>query len=213
MRLAALTIPALALVLITAIAIGAWLVVGQSTSSGEGRPPASVYQGAGETNLDLESADNILYLDLPAGRVTIQMRPDLAPKHVARIKELTRQGYYDGLSFHRVIEDFMAQGGDPLGTGAGGSGINIPAEFSSQKFERGVVGMARSRNIDSADSQFFIMLGNARWLDGKYTVWGRVIEGMGAVDALKKGDKTANGKISGEPDKIVRMLIKADAAD
>jgi len=140
----------------------------------------------------------------------IQMRPDLAPKHVARIKELTRQGYYDGLVFHRVIEDFMAQGGDPEGTGAGGSGIKIPGEFSSTKFERGVVGMARSRDVDSADSQFFIMLGNGSWLNGQYTVWGHVAEGMAFVDALKKGDKNRNGKIEGEPDKIVRMQIKAD---
>ena len=196
-----------------AIAAGAWFVVSQTSSSAQALSPASVYQGAGESNLDLKSADNILYLDLPAGRVVIGMRPDLAPKHVARIKELVRQGYYDGLTFHRVIEDFMAQGGDPLGTGAGGSGIKIPGEFSSENFERGVVGMARSRDIDSADSQFYIMLGNGRWLDGKYTVWGRVMEGMEFVDALKKGDTNSNGKISGEPDKIVRMQIKADAQD
>jgi len=200
--------------LVFTIAIGAWFVIGQQPpSSAEAGSSASVYQGAGESNLDLNSADNTLHLDLPAGRVVIGMRPDLAPKHVARIKELVRQGYYDGLTFHRVIEDFMAQGGDPLGTGAGGSGIKIPGEFSSEKFVRGVVGMARSRDIDSADSQFYIMLGNGRWLDGKYTVWGQVLEGMEFVDELKKGNKNANGKISGEPDKIVRMQLKADAAD
>lgn len=197
--------------LVFAIAIGAWFVIGQTPSSAEAGSSASVYQGAGESNLDLNSADNVLFLDLPAGRVEIQMRPDLAPKHVARIKELVRQGYYDGLTFHRVIEGFMAQGGDPLGTGAGGSGVKIPGEFSSEKFKRGVVGMARSRDVDSADSQFYIMLGNGRWLDGKYTVWGHVNKGMEFVDALKKGDKNMNGKISGEPDKIVRMQIKADA--
>jgi len=197
--------------IVFAIAIGAWFVIGQTPSSAEAGSSASVYQGAGESNLDLNSADNVLFLDLPAGRVEIQMRPDLAPKHVARIKELVRQGYYDGLTFHRVIEDFMAQGGDPLGTGAGGSGVKIPGEFSSEKFERGVVGMARSRDVDSADSQFYIMLGNGRWLDGKYTVWGHVSKGMEFVDALKKGDKNMNGKISGEPDKIGRMQIKADA--
>jgi len=199
--------------IVFAIAIGAWFVIGQPSSFYEKSSSASVYQGAGESNLDLSSADNTLYLDLPAGRVVIGMRPDLAPKHVARIKELVRQGYYDGLTFHRVIEDFMAQGGDPLGTGAGGSGIKIPGEFSSEKFVRGVVGMARSRDIDSADSQFYIMLGNGRWLDGKYTVWGQVLEGMEFVDALKKGSTNANGKISGEPDKIVRMQIKSDAVD
>ncbi|HEY9078939.1 peptidylprolyl isomerase [Magnetovibrio sp.] len=189
-----------------AIAAGAWFALSPSSSVS----PASVYQGAGETNLDLQSADNVVYLDLPAGRVVIEMRPDLAPKHVARIKELVRAGFYDGLTFHRVIEDFMAQTGDPLGNGTGGSGVNLPGEFSGDKFVRGVVGMARARDVDSADSQFFIMLGNGRWLDGKYTVWGHVVEGMEFVDALKKGDKNANGKISGEPDKIVRMHIKAD---
>jgi len=207
MRIATLT------VLVFAIAVGAWFVIGQTPSTAKAGSSASVYQGAGESNLDLGSADNTLYLDLAAGRVVIQMRPDLAPKHVARIKELVRQGHYDGLTFHRVIEGFMAQGGDPEGTGKGGTGIKIPGEFSSEKFKRGVVGMARSRDVDSADSQFYIMLGNGSWLNGKYTVWGHVVEGMAFVDAIKKGDKNANGKISGAPDKIVRMQIKVDAAD
>ena len=201
-----------------AIAAGGWFLVGKmSPSSPTGEAGAigevSVYQGAGETNLDLESAENVLYLDLTAGRVVIQMRPDLAPKHIQRIKELVRQGYYDGLSFHRVIEDFMAQGGDPDGTGAGGSGVKIPGEFSKAKFVRGVVGMARSRDENSADSQFYIMLGDGRWLDGKYTVWGEVVEGMDHVDAIKKGNASMNGKIMGEPDKILKMQIKADAGE
>lgn len=169
-----------------------------------------LYQGAGESNLDLDSPDNTLYLDLKDGRVSIRMRPDLAPKHVQRIKELTRQGFYDGLTFHRVIEDFMAQTGDPEGTGMGGSGVFVKAEFSAEKFTRGVVGMARAALDDSADSQFFIMLGDGRFLDGKYTVWGEVISGMEAVDAIKKGNPAANGKVSGDPDKIVKMSIASD---
>lgn len=173
---------------------------------------ATLYQGPGETNLDLNSPDNTLYLDLKDGRVVIQMRPDLAPLHVARIKELARQGFYDGLAFHRVMDGFMAQGGDPDGTGMGGSGQNLPAEFSSEKFVRGVVGMGRAQNINSADSQFFLMLGEGRWLDKKYTIWGKVIDGMAFVDTIKKGDSQSNGKIDGEPDKIVRMHIAADVA-
>ena len=174
---------------------------------------AALYQGPGETNMDLDSPDNTLYLDLKDGRVTIRMRPDLAPMHVARIKELVRQGFYDGLAFHRVIDGFMAQTGDPQGTGQGGSGINIGAEFGPEKFVRGVLGMARAGHIDSADSQFFIMLGDGRWLDGEYTVWGEVTEGMEHVDAIKKGasGQTGNGKVSGEPDKIVKMQLASDA--
>lgn len=174
---------------------------------------ASLYQGPGETNLDLSSPDNTLYLDLKDGRVTIQMRPDLAPLHVARIKELVRQGFYDGLSFHRVLDGFMAQGGDPLGTGMGGSDVHLKGEFSKEKFVRGVVGMGRAQGVDSADTQFFLMLGEGRWLDKKYTIWGQVTDGMDFVDAIKKGDSKANGKVDGEPDIIVRMQISSDAAN
>lgn len=175
-------------------------------------PEGSVYyQGAGETNMDLESPENTLYLDLKDGRVTVRLRPDLAPKHVARIKELVREGFYDGLVFHRVIDGFMAQTGDPQGTGMGGSGVNIEAEFSDAKFERGVLGMARSQHPDSADSQFFIMFDDGRFLDGQYTVWGEVTDGMEHVDNIKKGDQAANGKVEGEPDVIVKMQIAADA--
>ena len=137
--------------------------------------------------------ENTLYLDLKDGRVVIEMRPDLAPQHVARIKELTRQGFYDGIVFHRVIEGFMAQTGDPTGTGTGGSGANLPAEFSREPFVRGTLGMARSNMPDSADSQFFIMFAPGPFLDGKYTVWGQVVEGMEHVDAIKMGDQARNG--------------------
>jgi len=131
--------------------------------------------------------ENTLFLDLPWGRVVIEMRPDLAPNHVARIKELVRKGFYDGTPFHRVISGFMAQGGDPTGTGTGGSGQKLAAEFSGEHFTRGVVGMARSSSPNSADSQFFIMLGTTPSLDYKYTIWGRVTEGMEHVDKITKG--------------------------
>jgi peptidylprolyl isomerase len=154
-------------------------------------------------------AENTLLLDLPWGRVVIEMRPDLAPQHVARIKELVRKGFYDGTPFHRVIPNFMAQGGDPTGTGTGGSGVKLPAEFSGEHFTRGVVGMARSSSPNSADSQFFIMLGTTPSLDYKYTIWGKVIEGMEHVDKITKGSESDNGLVS-RPDKIVRMRVAAD---
>lgn len=151
--------------------------------------------------------ENMLYLDLAYGRVVIQLRPDLAPKHVARIKELTREGFYDGLIFHRVIDGFMAQTGDPTGTGTGGSGQTLDAEFTQTPFVRGTVGMARSSDPNSADSQFFIMFAPAPFLDGKYTVWGQVVEGMEFVDKIKRGEPPA------KPDKIIRMQVAADAKD
>lgn len=159
--------------------------------------------------LDLE---NTLYLDLDYGRVVIRLRPDLAPKHVARIKELTRQGFYDGLVWHRVIEGFMAQTGDPDGDGTGGSGTNIPAEFNAGKHVRGACSMARASNINSADSQFFIVLADSAHLDGQYTYWGEVAEGMEFVDQIRKGNPARNGQVA-YPDRIVRMLVAADAKD
>jgi cyclophilin family peptidyl-prolyl cis-trans isomerase len=151
--------------------------------------------------------ENTLYMDLKDGRVTIQLLPDVAPKHVARVKELTREGFYNGTPFHRVIEGFMAQGGDPTGTGTGGSKLpDLPAEFSSRKFLRGTVGAARTQNPNSANSQFFITFKPAPFLDGQYTVWGQVVSGMEHVDNIKKGgDHVPN------PDKIVRMQVAADA--
>jgi peptidylprolyl isomerase len=151
-----------------------------------------------------------LYMDLAFGRVVIQLRPDLAPNTVNQIKKLTRAGFYDGVVFHRVIAGFMAQGGDPTGTGAGGSGHPLKAEFSSEPFVRGVVAMARTSDPNSADSQFFIMLAAAPALDGKYTIFGKVVSGMQYVDELKKGDPNNNGKVT-NPDKIVRMQVAADA--
>jgi peptidylprolyl isomerase len=159
----------------------------------------------GAKGADLE---NTLIMQLTYGRVVIEMRPDLAPKHVARIKELVRQGFYDGTPFHRVIEGFMAQGGDPTGTGTGGSGKKLPAEFSNEKHVRGTVSMARSADPNSADSQFFIVFQDAPWLDGKYTIWGKVTEGMEFVDKIKRGEGQ-NGIVQ-NPDKIISMKVAAD---
>ncbi len=154
--------------------------------------------------------ENTLYLDLKDGRVVIQMRPDLAPKTVARIKELVRDGFYDGLVFHRVIDGFMAQTGDPKGDGTGGSGQKLPAEFSDAHHGRGTVSMARAADPNSADSQFFICFADAPHLDGQYTIWGQVVSGMEYVDNIKKGAPWANGRVA-DPDKIVKMQIAADA--
>ncbi len=161
--------------------------------------------GGSVSAADLE---NTIYLDVPKGRVVIELRPDLAPKTVARIKELTRKGFYDGIVFHRVIAGFMAQTGDPTGTGMGGSGQNIKAEFSQAHFVRGSVGMARSASPDSADSQFFICFAPAPFLDGKYTLFGQVVSGMEYIDAIKKGDPQS-GMVE-DPDKIIRMQVAAD---
>jgi peptidylprolyl isomerase len=155
--------------------------------------------------------ENTLYLDLKDGRVVIELLPDLAPNHVARIKELTQQGFYDGIVFHRVIDGFMAQTGDPTGTGTGGSGKKLDAEFSAEPHLRGVLSMARSSSPDSADSQFFIVLQDASHLDRQYTVWGRVTDGMDHVDAIKRGHPRS-GVVDG-PDKIVKMQIAADAKE
>jgi peptidylprolyl isomerase len=155
--------------------------------------------------------ENTLYMDVPAGRVVIEMRPDLAPETVAQIKALVRQGFYDGIVFHRVIDGFMAQTGDPKGDGTGGSGHKLKAEFSNVKHVRGVVSMARASDPNSADSQFFIMFAPAASLDGKYTIWGKVISGMEYIDQIKKGDPARNGAVT-NPDKIIKMQVAADAA-
>ena len=153
--------------------------------------------------------ENTLYLDLKDGRVVIELLPKVAPKHVARIKELVRQGFYDGIVFHRVIDGFMAQTGDPLGTGMGGSGKKLAAEFNDEPHVRGTVSMARAMDPNSADSQFFICFADARFLDRQYTVWGKVTSGMEFVDKIKKGDSRQNGTVS-NPDKIVKMQVAAD---
>ncbi len=149
--------------------------------------------------------ENTLILELKDGPVVIKMLPDVAPKHVAQIKKLVRQKFYDGIVFHRVISGFMAQTGDPTGTGMGGSELpDIPAEFSKVPFERGTVGMARSSKPDSANSQFFIMFAPGSFLNGKYTVWGEVVDGMANVDKIARGEPPAT------PDKIISMRVQAD---
>ena len=153
--------------------------------------------------------DNTLFMELKDGTVEIQMRPDIAPNHVARIKELVSQGFYNGVVFHRVIDGFMAQTGDPTGTGMGGSGQKIKAEFNSEPHVRGVVSMARASDPDSADSQFFVVLADSQFLDGKYTVWGKVVKGMEYVDHIKKGDSNNNGAVS-NPDKIIKMYLGSE---
>jgi len=152
--------------------------------------------------------ENTLIMDLKTGSVVIALRPDLAPNHVARIKELAKAGFYDGIVFHRVIPDFMAQTGDPTGTGMGGSDKpDLKAEFSNEKHVRGTCSMARSGNPNSANSQFFICFGDAPWLDRQYSVWGQVVEGMENIDKIKKGGEHNNGAITGEPDKIIKMRV------
>jgi peptidylprolyl isomerase len=150
--------------------------------------------------------EDTLVIETTKGRVTVEMWPDLAPKHVARIKELARKGFYDGVVFHRVIDGFMAQTGDPTGSGMGGSGQKLKAEFNKEPHTRGAVSMARSQSPDSADSQFFIVFDDASFLDNKYTVWGRVIDGMENVDKIARGEPPA------KPDKMLTVRVAADAA-
>lgn len=153
-----------------------------------------------------DDKENLLLLELKDGTVTIKLRADKAPKHVKRIKELVREGFYDGIVFHRVIDGFMAQTGDPTGTGSGGSGKNLKAEFNDLPHDRGVCSMARAMNVNSADSQFFICFKPAYFLDGQYTAWGQVIDGMEHVDKITRGEPPEN------PDKIISMRVAADAA-
>jgi peptidylprolyl isomerase len=152
---------------------------------------------------------NTLIMETKHGKVVIQLRPDLAPKHVAQIKALVARKFYDGLTFHRVIDGFMAQTGDPKGTGEGGSDLpNIPAEFTKTPFKRGTLGMARTEDPDSANSQFFICFADASFLNGKYTVFGEVTSGMDVVDKIKKGDQASNGSMT-NPDKIIKLRLAA----
>ena len=153
--------------------------------------------------------ENTLYLDVPAGRVVIELLPELAPNHVARIKELAREGFYDGIAFHRVIDGFMVQTGCPDGNGMGGSGKKLKAEFSKERHVRGICSMARTSDPNSADSQFFIMLAASPHLDRQYSVWGRTVSGMEHIDAIKKG-APGSGAVS-NPDHIVKMQVAADA--
>ena len=153
---------------------------------------------------EIKDPENTLILETTKGRAVIALRPDLAPQHVARIKELARKGFYDGIVFHRVIDGFMAQTGDPTGTGMGGSGQKLKAEFNREPHVRGTTSMARAQSPDSADSQFFICFDDAAFLNGQYTVWGKVVEGMENIDKIKRGEPVK------DPDKIVSMKVAAD---
>jgi peptidylprolyl isomerase len=157
--------------------------------------------------------ENTLYIDLKDNcRVVIEMRPDLAPKHVAQIKKLAREGKYDGVVFHRVIDGFMAQTGDPTGTGTGGMGDTLPAEFSKEPHVRGAVSMARTSDPNSARSQFFIVFKDSNFLDGQYTLWGKVTSGMDCVDRIKKG-APGSGAVAAPPDKMIRVRVAADVKE
>lgn len=183
-----------------------------SSSASQGGMAALAGQsgGSSEEAAPFEGEMPVLELELDSGTVTIQLRPDLAPEHVARIVELSEAGFYDGIVFHRVIEGFMAQTGDPTGTGMGGSDLpDLKAEFTNQvSFQRGVLGMARSADPDSANSQFFIVFADASFLDGQYTIFGEVLEGMDFVDNITKGDPSS-GQVD-NPDKIISMRVKSD---
>lgn len=163
---------------------------------------------AAPAQAQITDPENTLVMDLEFGRVIIAMRPDLAPRHVARIKELARQKFYDGIVFHRVIRGFMAQTGDPTGTGMGGSGKTLPAEFNGERHRRGTVSMARTRDINSGDSQFFICFDDQPSLDGQYTIWGFVVSGMDVVDRIKKG-AAGSGQVD-NPDRIKTLRVAAD---
>lgn len=169
------------------------MTTGQEASAAQKKPKKS------------RKLSNMLYLELSSGRVVIEMYPDAAPKHVARIKELAREKFYDGIVFHRVIPGFMAQTGDPTGTGTSGSGQKLEAEFSKTlSFDRGTIGMARTADPNSGDSQWFICFAPAPHLNGQYTIWGKVIEGMDLVDKLAAGEPPAT------PDKIITLRVAED---
>ena len=186
----------------------------QTTAQESATPKAAApgeTAGQGAATAPAGDDSDVVYLDIREGRIVIRLRPDLAPKHVERIKTLVKRGFYDGIVFHRVIDGFMAQTGDPTGTGRGGSDLpDLKAEFSSTPFERGTLGMARAQSPDSANSQFFIMFTRYPSLDNEYTVFGEVVDGMDVVDKIKKGDSAANGMVD-NPDKIIKMRMKSDA--
>jgi len=200
----------LALVCLVAVAACGEETTSQS-SDGTAAKTTTVSESAPanqEPPMAVSDPENALVIELEGGNVIVELAPDLAPTHVARMKELTREGFYDGIVFHRVIEGFMAQTGDPTGTGTGGSGKNLDAEFSKASFDRGTLGMARSSSPNSADSQFFICLEAAPHLNGQYTVLGKVVDGMEHVDAIKKG-APGSGQVS-NPDKMISVKVLAD---
>ena len=188
-------------ILLTALVFGLSLGLAQGAAADD------------DDDVEISDPENTLVMELETGRALIEMRPDLAPNHVRRIKELVRQGFYDGLTFHRVIPGFMAQGGDPTGDGSGGSGQTLEAEFSDIPHRRGTVSMARTDDPNSADSQFFVVIGEeVPELDGKYTVWGQVIHGMKSVMRIRKGSRALDGKVF-KPTKIISIQVAADSTE
>ena len=167
---------------------------------------------ASVTQAQAPDPQNTLVIEVKTGRVLIKLRPDLAPKHVERVKMLAKEGFYNGLKFHRVIDGFMAQTGDPQGTGMGGMGDKLPAEFSKEPHVRGTVSMARTQDPNSAQSQFFIVFKDSNFLDGQYTVWGKVTSGMDCVDKIKKG-APGSGAVSPPPDKMIKVRVAADVKE
>jgi peptidylprolyl isomerase len=197
----------------TAVAPATTPAVAAPTTTNQGTPAVTTTPAPTPTPAaGVRDPENTLYLDLPGGRVVIELRPDLAPNTVTRIKQLTRQNFYDGLVFHRVIDGFMAQTGDPKGDGTGGSGQKLNAEFTKELHKRGAVSMARAADVNSADSQFFIVTADSNFLDGQYTIFGYVTSGMEAVDKLRKGPRANNGMVD-KPDRIVKMRVAADAKE
>jgi peptidylprolyl isomerase len=172
-------------------------------------PENNVRESTQDPSQDMVDEPDIIILETKDGEITIELLQELAPNHVERIKTLAERGFYDGVVFHRVIDGFMAQTGDPTGTGTGGSDLpDLKAEFTGEPFKRGTVGMARSSDPDSANSQFFIMLDDGEFLNGQYSLFGRVTDGMDVVDNIKKGDSQANGRVD-DPDRIISMRIKS----
>ena len=195
---------------LAAAALAAMAPLAATAQEAETAAPARKIYDPINYNLN-EDLENILFVDLSNGeRVAVRLMPSWAPNHVERIKTLASQGFYNGVIFHRVIDGFMAQTGDPTGTGRGGSGQNLDAEFSLEPHKRGTLSMARAQSPNSADSQFFIVFDDAGFLDNQYTVWGEVIDGMEHVDKIKKGDQAQNGAVD-DPDKIIKMQVAADA--
>ena len=206
-----LRLTAIAAALGCAIALGACANEPQVSHTPEEPDLAATAAAGAAAATGAGGAENTLVIETKTGKVKIKLRPDIAPNHVARVKKLAREGFYDGVVFHRVIPDFMAQTGDPTGTGTGGSKYSdLKAEFTNTPFVRGTVGAARSGSPDSANSQFFVTFTRAPHLNGQYTVWGQVVEGMQHIDAVKKGSRANNGQVS-NPDKMLKVYVLADA--
>ena len=194
----------------TALCLALLLATSQAPAATKGKTMQEILEASTAADWRTPDPENILVIDTNKGRIVVEITPQTAPGHAPRIRDLTRAGIYNGRTFFRVIEGFMAQTGDPTGTGTGGSKLpNIPAEFTPTPFRRGTLGMARSQSPNSANSQFFICFAESSFLNNQYTVFGEVVSGMDVVDKIKKGSQAQNGQVQ-NPDKILRMRM-ADA--